>query len=52
MPEPERAEAIRSTLVPREGKPENVAQAMLFFVERLPPGGRRPYHLRGGQLNG
>jgi pteridine reductase len=33
MPEPERAEAIRATLVRREGKPENVARAVLFFLE-------------------
>jgi pteridine reductase len=33
MPEAEREEAIRSTLVQREGQPENVAAAVLFFVE-------------------
>jgi pteridine reductase len=33
MPESERAEAIRSTLVQREGKPENIARAVLFFLE-------------------
>ncbi len=32
-PEPERAGAIRSTLVRREGTPENVARAVLFFLE-------------------
>jgi pteridine reductase len=33
MPKAERDEAIRSTLVRREGRPENVAAAVLFFVE-------------------
>jgi pteridine reductase len=33
MPEAEREEAIRSTLVQREGRPENVAEAVLFFLE-------------------
>jgi pteridine reductase len=33
MPKAEREEAIRSTLVGREGQPENVAAAALFFVE-------------------
>ncbi len=33
MPETEREEAIRSTLVQREGQPDNVAAAVLFFVE-------------------
>jgi pteridine reductase len=33
LSEEERAESIRSTLVKREGRPENVAQAVLFFVE-------------------
>jgi pteridine reductase len=33
MPTAEREEAIRSTLVQREGQPENVAGAVLFFVE-------------------
>jgi pteridine reductase len=33
MPEAEREEAIRSTLVQREGQPENVASAVLFFLQ-------------------
>jgi pteridine reductase len=33
MPEAEREEAIRSTIVQREGQPENIAAAVLFFVE-------------------
>jgi pteridine reductase len=33
MPASEREEAIRSTLVQREGRPEHVAAAVLFFVE-------------------
>ena len=33
MPKAEREEAIRSTLLRREGRPENVAAAVLFFVE-------------------
>jgi pteridine reductase len=33
MPQDEREEAIQSTLVRREGQPENVAAAVLFFVE-------------------
>jgi pteridine reductase len=33
MPNAEREETIRSTLVQRAGQPENVAQAVLFFVE-------------------
>jgi pteridine reductase len=33
LAESERAESIRGTLVKREGRPENVAQAVLFFVE-------------------
>jgi pteridine reductase len=33
MPESERREAIGQTLVQREGTPENVAAAVLFFVE-------------------
>jgi pteridine reductase len=33
MPEAEREEAIRSTLVQREGHPENVARAVLFLLD-------------------
>lgn len=54
MPEAERAEAIRSTLVKREGQPENVAGAVLFFVENdfvtgvcLPVDGGRTIYAAG-----
>ncbi|HZU37165.1 MAG TPA: SDR family oxidoreductase [Gemmataceae bacterium] len=33
LPEAERREAIRATLVQREGRPENVAQAVLALIE-------------------
>ena len=33
LPEAERLQAIAGTLVKREGRPENVAQAVLFLVE-------------------
>lgn len=33
LPEKERAESINSTIVKREGSPENVAQAVLAFVD-------------------
>jgi pteridine reductase len=33
LPAAERAQAIQATLVKREGKPENIAQAVLFFVD-------------------
>jgi pteridine reductase len=33
LPEEERRQAIEATLVKREGRPENVAQAVLFFVD-------------------
>ena len=33
LPEAEKRQAINATLVKREGSPENVAQAVLFFVE-------------------
>lgn len=33
LPESERQQAINATLVKREGKPENIAQAVLFFVD-------------------
>jgi pteridine reductase len=33
LPEAERRRAIDATLVKREGRPENIAQAVLFFVE-------------------
>jgi pteridine reductase len=54
MPDAERAEAIRSTLVKREGQPENVAGAVLFFVENdfvtgvcLPVDGGRTIYAAG-----
>jgi pteridine reductase len=54
MPKAERAEAIRSTLVRREGKPENVAAAVLFLVENefvtgvcLPVDGGRTIYAAG-----
>ena len=54
MPEAEREEAIRSTLVKREGQPENVAEAVLFFVENdfvtgvcLPVDGGRTIYAAG-----
>jgi pteridine reductase len=54
MPEPERAEAIRSTLVQRAGQPENVAGAVLFFAENdfitgacLPVDGGRTIYAAG-----
>ncbi len=33
LPEAERQEAIRATLVQREGRPENIAQAVLFLID-------------------
>ena len=33
LPEAERAQAIRATLVKREGRPENIAQAVLFLID-------------------
>ena len=33
LPEEERRQAIDATLVKREGKPENIAQAVLFFID-------------------
>lgn len=33
LPEVERRQAIEATLVKREGRPENVAQAVLFFLD-------------------
>jgi pteridine reductase len=33
LPEAERRQAIDGTLVKREGKPENIAQAVLFFLD-------------------
>jgi pteridine reductase len=54
MPEAEREEAIRSTLVQREGRPENVAEAVLFFLENdfvtgvcLPVDGGRTIYAAG-----
>ena len=54
MPEAEREEAIRSTLVRREGQPENVAGAVLFFLENdfvtgvcLPVDGGRTIYAAG-----
>lgn len=54
MPKTEREEAIRSTLAQREGQPENVAAAVLFFVENefvtgvcLPVDGGRTIYAAG-----
>src|SRR5438552_8026863 len=33
LPEAERRQAIEATLVKREGRPENIAQAVLFFLD-------------------
>jgi pteridine reductase len=33
LPQTEREQAINATLVKREGKPENIAQAVLFFLD-------------------
>lgn len=33
LPEPQRRQAIEATLVKREGKPEHIAQAVLFFLD-------------------
>jgi pteridine reductase len=33
LPEEERRQAIDATLVKREGRPENIAQAVLFFID-------------------
>src|SRR4051812_3556669 len=33
LPEAERRQAVEATLVKREGRPENVAQAVLFFLD-------------------
>jgi pteridine reductase len=33
LPEDERRQAINATLVKREGRPENIAQAVLFFLD-------------------
>jgi pteridine reductase len=33
LPKEEREQAINATLVKREGKPENIAQAVLFFID-------------------
>jgi len=33
LPTAEREQAIQATLLKREGKPENIAQAVLFFVD-------------------
>jgi pteridine reductase len=54
MPDTEREAAIRSTLVLREGQPENVAAAVLFFLENdfvtgvcLPVDGGRTIYAAG-----
>ena len=54
MPEAEREGAIRSTLVRREGQPDNIAAAVLFFVENefgtgacLPVDGGRTIYAAG-----
>ncbi|HYT94380.1 MAG TPA: oxidoreductase, partial [Gemmataceae bacterium] len=33
LPEAERRQAIEGTLVKRAGRPENIAQAVLFFLD-------------------
>jgi len=33
MPEAERRQAIAATLVQREGRPENIAQAVLYLID-------------------
>jgi pteridine reductase len=33
LPEDERRQAIEATLVKREGSPQNIAQAVLFFID-------------------
>lgn len=33
LPDAERRQAVQATLVKREGKPENIAQAVLFFID-------------------
>lgn len=55
MPEDERREAIRSTLVKRQGKPENIVAAVLSLVENdfitgvcLPVDGGRTIYAAGG----
>lgn len=54
MPQAEREEAIRSTLVQREGQPENIAAAVISFVENdfvtgvcLPVDGGRTIYAAG-----
>ena len=54
VPEAEREQAIRSTLVHREGQPANVATAVLFLVENdfvtgvcLPVDGGRTIYAAG-----
>ncbi len=51
LPEAERRQAINATLVKHEGNPNNIAQAVLFFVENdfvtgvcLPVDGGRTVH--------
>jgi pteridine reductase len=55
MPEAERQEAIEGTLVKREGRPEHIAQAALFFLDNdfvtgacLPVDGGRTIYALGG----
>jgi pteridine reductase len=55
MPAAEREKAVRSTLVQREGEPENVAAAVLFFVKNafvtgvcLPVDGGRTIYAAAG----
>jgi pteridine reductase len=54
LPPDERAQAIQSTLVKREGRPENIAQAVLFFIDNdfvtgvcLPVDGGRTIYATG-----
>jgi pteridine reductase len=56
LPEAERRQAILGTLVKREGRPENIVQAMLFFLDNdfvtgacLPVDGGRTVYAYEGQ---
>jgi pteridine reductase len=57
LPEAERRQAVQATLVKREGRPENVAHAVLFFVENdfvtgacLPVDGGRTVYAPEGEV--
>jgi pteridine reductase len=54
LPAEERRHAIDATLVKREGRPENIAQAVLFFIDNdfttgvcLPVDGGRSIYAMG-----